>query len=142
MIRAHKIRLHPTPEQVNYFARAAGTSRFVWNWALAEWNRHYEAGEKPTALKLKKQFNEIRREQFPWTWEVTKTPLISHFSTWAKHLGRSLKARLAVLASRGRREAKPASISPTINSSWAIIASGFPSSDGSIWRRIFASKGR
>src|SRR6266700_3532270 len=72
MIKVHKIRLHPTPEQANYFARAAGTSRFVWNWALAEWNRHYEAGEKPTALKLKKQFNEIRREQFPWTWEVTK----------------------------------------------------------------------
>ena len=72
MIKAHKIRLHPTPEQANYFARAAGTSRFVWNWALPEWNRQYEAGEKPTALKLKKQFNEIRREHFPWTWEVTK----------------------------------------------------------------------
>jgi putative transposase len=69
MIKAHKIRLNPTPEQANYFARAAGTARFVWNWALAEWNRQYEAGEKPTALKLKKQFNEIRREQFPWTWE-------------------------------------------------------------------------
>src|SRR6266581_3426801 len=40
--------------------------------ALAEWNRQYEAGEKPTALKLKKRFNEIRREPFPWTWEVTK----------------------------------------------------------------------
>jgi putative transposase len=72
MIKAHKIRLHPTPEQAGYFAKAAGTARFVWNWALAEWNRGYEAGEKPTALKLKKQFNEIRREQFPWTWEVTK----------------------------------------------------------------------
>src|SRR3984893_6255423 len=72
MIRAHKIRLNPTSEQANYLARAAGTSRFVWNWALAEWNRQYEAGEKPTALKLKKQFNAIRREQFPWTWEVTK----------------------------------------------------------------------
>src|SRR5712691_7057332 len=72
MIRAHKIRLHPTSAQANYFARAAGTARFVWNWALAEWNRQYEAGEKPTALKLKKQFNEIRREQFPWMWEVTK----------------------------------------------------------------------
>lgn len=72
MIKAHKIRLHPTPEQAVYFAKAAGTARFVWNWALAEWNRQYEAGEKPTALKLKKQFNEIRREQFPWTWEVTK----------------------------------------------------------------------
>jgi putative transposase len=72
MIKAHKIRLHPTPEQATYFAKAAGTARFVWNWALAEWNRQYEAGEKPTALKLKKQFNEIRREQYPWTWEVTK----------------------------------------------------------------------
>ncbi|GHO79300.1 transposase [Ktedonobacter sp. SOSP1-85] len=72
MIRAHKIRLHPAPEQANALARAAGVARFVWNWALAEWNRQYEAGEKPTALKLKKQFNAIRRVQFPWTWEVTK----------------------------------------------------------------------
>ncbi|GHO77980.1 hypothetical protein KSD_57510 [Ktedonobacter sp. SOSP1-85] len=72
MIRAHKIRLHPTKEQHVYLAKAAGVARFVWNWALAEWNRQYEAGEKPTALKLKKHFNEIRREQFPWTWEVTK----------------------------------------------------------------------
>lgn len=31
MIRAHKIRLNPTVEQANYFARAAGTSRFVFN---------------------------------------------------------------------------------------------------------------
>ncbi len=72
MIKAHKIRLHPTPEQAVYFAKAAGVARFVWNWALAEWNWQYEAGEKPTAFKLKKQFNVIRREQFPWTWEVTK----------------------------------------------------------------------
>jgi putative transposase len=61
MIKAHKIRLHPTPEQAVYFAKAAGTGRFVWNWALAEWNRQYEAGEKPTALKLKKQFNLCRQ---------------------------------------------------------------------------------
>jgi len=72
MIKAHKIRLHPTEEQQVYFAKAAGTARFVWNWALAAWNWQFEAGEKPTALKLKKQFNAIRREQFPWTWEVTK----------------------------------------------------------------------
>ena len=72
MIKAHKIRLHPTEEQKVYFAKAAGIARFVWNWVLAEWNRHYEAGEKPTALKLKKRFHAIRREQFPWTWEVTK----------------------------------------------------------------------
>ena len=72
MIKAHKIRLHPTPEQANYFARAAGTARFVFNWALAGWRAQYEAGGKPNAMALKKQFNAIRREQFPWSYEVTK----------------------------------------------------------------------
>lgn len=72
MIKAHKIRLHPTPEQANYFARAAGTARFTFNWALTEWKRQYEAGEKPSALALKKQFNAIRKEQFSWSYEVTK----------------------------------------------------------------------
>jgi putative transposase len=89
MIKAHKIRLHPTPKQAVYFAKAAGTSRFVWNWALAEWNRQYEAGEKPTALKLKKQFNEIRREQYPWTWEVTKNasdqPFLDLGKAWSSY---------------------------------------------------------
>jgi putative transposase len=72
MIKAHKIRLHPTPEQANYFARAAGLARFVFNWALSEWKSQYEAGGKPNATALKKQFNAIRREQFPWSYEVTK----------------------------------------------------------------------
>jgi putative transposase len=72
MIKAHKIRLHPTPEQAHYFARAAGTARFVFNWAVAAWKTQYEAGGKPNATALKKQFNAIRREQFPWSYEVTK----------------------------------------------------------------------
>jgi transposase len=72
MIKAHRIRLHPTPEQAHYFACAAGTARFVFNWGLAEWKRQFEAGEKPSALALKKQFNAIRRQQFPWTYQVTK----------------------------------------------------------------------
>ena len=72
MIKAHKIRLHPTPEHANYFARAAGTARFTFNWAVAEWQKQYEAGGKPSALALRRQFNEIKREQFPWVYEVTK----------------------------------------------------------------------
>jgi putative transposase len=71
-IKAHKIRLNPTPEQETYCWRAAGTRRFVFNWGLAEWQRQYEAGEKPTAMKLKEQFNAIRQEQYPWTYDVTK----------------------------------------------------------------------
>ena len=102
MIKAHKIRLHPTPEQAVYFAKAAGTSRFVWNWALAEWNRHYEAGEKPTTFKLKKQFNEIRREQFPWTWEVTKNASDQPFLD----LGKAFTAFFAGKARRPRLKSK------------------------------------
>jgi putative transposase len=102
MIRAHKIRLQTTPEQANYFARAAGTSRFVWNWALAEWNRQYEAGGKPTAFKLKKQFNEIRREQYPWTWEVTKNASDQPFLD----LGKAFTAFFAGRARRPRFKSK------------------------------------
>jgi putative transposase len=73
MIKAHSIRLHPTPEQEIYFAKAAGTARFTFNWALSEWKRQYEAGEKPSALFLKKQFHALRKEQFPWTYDVSKS---------------------------------------------------------------------
>jgi putative transposase len=102
MIKAHKIRLHPTPEQAVYFAKSAGTSRFVWNWALAEWHRQYEAGEKPTALKLKKQFNEIRREQFPWTWEVTKNACDQPFLDLGKAFSDFFDAR-----ENGRKKGRP-----------------------------------
>jgi putative transposase len=72
MIKAHKIRLHPTTEQATYFAKAVGTARFCFNWAAAEWQKQYEAGGKPSALALRTQFNEIKKEQFPWVYEVTK----------------------------------------------------------------------
>jgi len=72
MIRSHRIRLNPTPEQATYFAQAAGTRRFVYNWGLEEWQRQYKAGGKPSAMALKKQFNAIKGEVFPWVYEVTK----------------------------------------------------------------------
>src|SRR5215467_1489770 len=77
-IKAHKIRLHPTPEQENYLRRACGTRRFVYNWGLAEWNKQYKEykkgkrEKKPTANELKKQFQAIREKEFPWTFDVTK----------------------------------------------------------------------
>ena len=79
MLKAHKIRLNPTPEQELYFKRACGVARFCYNWGLAEWKRQYEAGGKPSAYELKKQFNAIRHEQFPWTYEVTKCAVDTGF---------------------------------------------------------------
>ena len=65
MIKAHKIRLHPTPEQATYFAKAAGTARYTFNWALAEWKRQYEVGVKPSALTLRTLFHALRRQSCP-----------------------------------------------------------------------------
>lgn len=84
MIHSHRIRLNPTPEQADYFARTAGTRRFVFNWGLAEWKRQFEAGGKPSAKALKKQFNAIKREQFAWVYEVTKCAVEGAFMDLAK----------------------------------------------------------
>lgn len=73
MLLAHKIALDPNAAQRLYFARAAGTARFAYNWALAEWRRQYAAGEKPSDVSLRRQLNAVKRDQFPWMYDVTKT---------------------------------------------------------------------
>lgn len=70
--RAHKIRLCPNNKQANYFVRACGCARKAFNWGLDQWQKQYEAGEKPSAYALKKQFNSIKRDEFPFVYEVTK----------------------------------------------------------------------
>lgn len=70
--RTHKIRLDPTCKQQTYFRKACGVARFAWNWALSNWDEKYKAGQKPNALALKKEFNALKREKFPWIYEVTK----------------------------------------------------------------------
>jgi putative transposase len=66
MLLAHRIRLDATLEQRAYFARAAGTARRVWNWALAEWLRQAAGGQRPNAMALKKQFNRIKYSDPAW----------------------------------------------------------------------------
>lgn len=72
MILSHKIQLNPNKEQQQMLAQAAGCARFTYNWALAEWNKQYEAGEKPSANKLLKQFNSIKEKEFPWVYDSPK----------------------------------------------------------------------
>ena len=85
---AHKIELIPTTAQIEYFQKACGVSRFAYNWALANWNSQYkswkEAEEeakkngtintlsKPKEYELRKKFNAIKNEQYPFVTEITK----------------------------------------------------------------------
>ena len=66
MLLAHRIRIDATAAQRDYFARAAGTARRVWNWALAEWSRQAACGLRPDAMALKKAFNRIKYSDPDW----------------------------------------------------------------------------
>lgn len=70
MIFAHKIALDLTQQQEAYCRRAAGTARLTYNWGLAEWQRQYHAGEKPTAAKLKQQWNASKYARYPWLADI------------------------------------------------------------------------
>src|SRR5215472_9876597 len=86
MNTAHRIRMNPTPEQVEYLKRACGTRRFIYNWGREQWEKQYQAYKAerdtvpeeqrvlhpPNAFALKKQFNAIREQEYPWTYQVSK----------------------------------------------------------------------
>ena len=78
MLLAHKIALAPNNAQATHLARAAGTARFAYNWALAEWRRQHAAHKatpslpKPSQFALRRQLNAVKRERFPWMLDVTK----------------------------------------------------------------------
>lgn len=72
MNRSHLVRLDPSPTQETYFRKACGCTRLAYNWGLAEWKRLYEAGEKPTAFGVKKKFNVVKGDKFPFVSEVSK----------------------------------------------------------------------
>ncbi len=59
---AHKIRLDPTTDQIRFVKQAAGTARFVWNWALAESNRQCGAGLRPHAQTLSRKPSDRNRD--------------------------------------------------------------------------------
>lgn len=69
---SHKIQLVPNNKQKSYFRKAFGCARLAYNWGLAEWQRRYKEGDKVDAYGLKKAFNAIKKEEFPFVVEVTK----------------------------------------------------------------------
>jgi putative transposase len=70
--RCHVIRLNPTPEQEVYFRKACGVARHAYNWALARWKDYRSQGKRVKMNELKREYNQIKGEQFPWVYEVTK----------------------------------------------------------------------
>jgi len=68
---SHKIALCPNQKQLSYFRKAAGTARFVWNYALAAWEEAYRADGTVNPFKLEREFNARKADLFPWIMEMS-----------------------------------------------------------------------
>lgn len=69
---SHKIELVPNNKAKTHFKKAFGCSRLAYNWGLAKWQEYYKQGIKKSHLELKKEFNAIKKEQYPFVYEVSK----------------------------------------------------------------------
>lgn len=105
---SHRIALDPTVKQEQVLRQAVGVARFAYNWALAEWKRQYEAGEKPNECKLRRQLNAIKGEKFPWMLDVPK----SVPQQAIKNLGQACKGFFQGLADYQVQEEVSARLSP------------------------------
>lgn len=92
MILAHRVQLQPRNRHITAFNKACGVARYTWNWALDRWQKEYEAGNKPKANDLKKQWNAEKPE---WVYESPKganqqpfTNLNKAFQRFFKKLGK------------------------------------------------------
>ena len=72
MKRAHKIRIYPNNVQQTALLRHCGCARLAYNVCLAKWNEDYLGGIKHNYYSIKKWFNSIKREQYPFVYEVSK----------------------------------------------------------------------
>ncbi|MHA2253678.1 MAG: RNA-guided endonuclease InsQ/TnpB family protein, partial [Candidatus Kariarchaeaceae archaeon] len=71
--RGYKVELKPNNKQRTLLKKHAGTSRFTWNWGLAQRQELYKNNKQSTdAMKQHKELNQLKQSQFPWMYAVSK----------------------------------------------------------------------
>lgn len=116
MIKAHKIRLNPTPEQEKYFWQCAGVARFAWNWALDKYNHRKSEGQKVKIVgkgdTLKSEFAALKKTDYPWLGEVQSYAYQAAFKDLQAAFSRYFKLKKAGKLSppegwKPRKDGKP-----------------------------------
>lgn len=70
---AYRYELKPTYANRILLAKHAGVARFSYNWGLAQRIALYEESKESTnAIEQHRLLNELKSEQFPWMYEVSK----------------------------------------------------------------------
>ena len=76
---SHKIELKPNNKAKTHFKKAFGCARLAYNWALAKWQENYKLGIKSSIYDIRKEFNAIKREQYPFVYEVSSYATMQPF---------------------------------------------------------------
>ena len=58
--KAFKTKIYPTKEQIEYFNKCFGISRFAYNWYLDKEQYYHKNNIKKTYYDLRKEFGELR----------------------------------------------------------------------------------
>ncbi len=112
MHRTHKIRLNPTPEQQNYFLRACGVARLVFNYMLSQYKETKAEKQKFDWKKAKIAFNALKYILYPFISDVTKCAAEGAISdcrqavnTYYKTKQKNPKSKVRFPGFRSRRKA-------------------------------------
>jgi len=70
--KAYKVEIKPNNKQKTLLNKTFGVARFTYNWGLARRIELYKTEKKSTtAYTQSKELNAIKKEQFPWMYEVS-----------------------------------------------------------------------
>ena len=117
MIRTFKVRIYPNTEQRVAFAKAFGTRRWTWNWALATYEERWETEKTYTSnFTLDVMLNSLREsepDKYGWIGEVNtmvKTEALKDFGlatkAWCKQLKAARQKPTKVDPSKGKPKFK------------------------------------
>ena len=76
---SHKIELKPNNAAKTHFKKAFGCARLAYNWGLAKWEENYRQGIKASIYDIRKEFNAIKKEQYPFVYEVSSYATMQPF---------------------------------------------------------------
>lgn len=105
---SHKIELKPNNAAKTHFKKAFGCARLAYNWGLAKWKENYKNNIKASIYDIRKEFNSIKKEQFPFTYEVssyaTNQPFIYLDKAFKKYFSDLKKGKVSYPKLKKKRE--------------------------------------
>ena len=72
LIRAHKVRIYPTPTQERYLLDCVHVARYAYNRGLGLWQEMRAETGNANIAKVKKTFNAEKAERSPWVSKVSR----------------------------------------------------------------------